>query len=56
MLHFLDLQKLLSSSSSTQSRKIFTIQKEPEENNYENKQRTLVVKYGKKYRYMPVSN
>ena len=55
MLHFLGIQKLLSSSSYTQSKKILTIKK-PDENNHENKQRTLVVKYGKKYRYMPVSN
>ena len=55
MLHFLGIQKLLSSSSSTQFKKILTIKK-PEENNYKNKQKTLVVEYRKKYRYMLVSN
>ena len=54
-MHFLGIQKLLSNSSSTQSKKILTMKKS-EENNHENKQRTLVVGYGKKYRYMPDSN
>ena len=54
MPHVLAIQKSISSSSSTQSKKI-TIKK-PEGNNHENKQRALIVKYGKKYRYMPVSN
>ena len=55
MLHSLGIHKVLSNSSSTQSKKILTMKKS-EENNHENKQRTLVVGYGKKYRYMLDSN